>query len=141
MIGQANWAGGDIQIRNHAGEIEIKSRIGDIVPENITGPVIANSTSGNVDITFSELSTANPTSITLVSGYIDISMPAKTSTDLDIISITGEIYTDLDIQLQGEKEAMRRLGDGRKIEGILNGGGTDMTLNTVSGDIYLRRSN
>lgn len=140
MIEEANWGGGTIDVRNHAGEIEIKSKVGDINLENITGPVIANSTSGDLNIVFSEVSTANPTSVSLISGYIDVTMPEDTQADLSVSSISGEIYTDLNIQLQGEEDDMRRLGGGRNIEGTLNGGGTSMSFKTISGDIYLRKN-
>jgi len=140
MIEQVNWGGGgNISVKNHDGEIEIKSKTSDINLQNITGPVIANSTSGNVDITFSKVSPANPTSISLISGYIDITMPASTKADLKLSSISGEIYTNMDIATKGDKKNMMRLGGGRKIEGTLNGGGVEMGLKSISGDIYLRK--
>lgn len=140
-IEQVNWAdGGDISVKNHAGEIEIKSKTSDINLQNVTGPVIASSTSGDADITFSRVSTANPTSISLVSGYIDITMPASTKANLKLSSISGEIYTNMDIATKGDKKDMMRLGGGRKIEGLLNGGGVEMDLKSISGDIYLRKS-
>ncbi len=140
MIEEVNWGGGDISISNHNGEIEVKSNTGDIDLQNITGPVIASSTSGDVDIVFSNVSTSNPTSISLVSGYIDVTMPASTKANLHLSSVSGEIYTNMDIALKGNKEDMMRLGGGRKIEGALNGGGVEMQLKSVSGDIYLRKS-
>lgn len=140
MIEEVNWGGGDVRVSNHNGEIEIQSKTGDIKLENITGPVIANSTSGDVDIVFSSVSNANPTSISLVSGYIDVTMPASTATDMYLSSISGEIYTNMDLAMKGNNGDMKRLGGGRKIEGTLNGGGVDMELKTVSGDIYLRKA-
>ncbi|HEX6983165.1 MAG TPA: DUF4097 family beta strand repeat-containing protein [Balneolaceae bacterium] len=140
MIEEVSWGGGDISISNHNGEIEIQSKTGDIKLENITGPVIANSTSGDVDIVFSQVSSATPTMISLVSGYIDITMPASTQADLLLSSISGEIYTNLDIEIEGEKENMMRLAGGRNIKGTLNGGGVGISLKTISGDIYLRKS-
>lgn len=140
MIEEVNWGGGDIRIRNHNGEIEVKSNTGDINLENITGPVIASSTSGDVDITFSSISDANPTSISLVSGYIDVTIPAATNADMYLSSISGEIYTNLDLNLKSDLDDMKRLGGGRKIESTLNDGGVEIGLKTVSGDIYLRRA-
>ena len=139
MIEEANWGGGEIDVKNHDGEIEIKSKTGDIKLQNITGPVIANSTSGDLNIVFSEVSSANPTSVSLVSGYIDVTLPANTQADLALSSISGEIYTDLDLEMENAKDNMRRLGGGRNIDGSLNGGGIKMSLKTISGDIYLRK--
>lgn len=140
MIEEVNWGSGDINIRNHNGEIEIKSKNSDIELTNITGPVIASSTSGDVDVSFSSVSAANPTSITLVSGYIDVTMPASTKADMYLTSTSGEIYTNMDLQMKGRKEDMMRLGGGRNIESTLNGGGVEMEFKSVSGDIYLRKA-
>lgn len=140
MIQEVNWGGGDIEVKNHRGEIEIQSKTGDINLQNVTGPVIAHSTSGDVDIVFSEVATVNPTSVSLVSGYIDVTMPGSTAADLYLSSISGEIYTDLDISMKDDKEEnMMRLGGGRNIEGVLNGGGVEMSFKTISGDLYLRK--
>lgn len=140
MIEEVNWGGGDISVSNHSGEIEIKSKTGDMNLQNVTGPVIASSTSGDLEVTFSSVSSATPTSISLVSGYVDVTMPATTKADLNLSSISGEIYTNMDISMKGDKEDMQRLGGGREIEGSLNGGGVEMELKSVSGDIYLRKS-
>ncbi|MGD8427547.1 MAG: DUF4097 family beta strand repeat-containing protein [Balneolaceae bacterium] len=141
MIEQVNWGGGgDITVKNHNGEIEIKSKNSDVNLQNITGPVIASSTSGDVDITFSNVSTANPTSISLVSGYVDVTMPESTKADLKLSSVSGEIYTDMNIAIKGDKDNMMRLGGGREIEGTLNGGGVEIGLKSISGDIYLRKA-
>lgn len=139
MIEQVNWADGDVAVSHHNGEIEIESKNGDISLQDVTGPVVLGSTSGDVDIEFSSISNATPSSISLVSGYIDVTVPPSANVDFTLSSISGEIYTDLNLQIQGDKEGMQRLGGGRKIQGTLNGGGTEMKLKTISGDIYLRK--
>lgn len=140
MVEEVNWGGGDFEIRNHSGEIEVLSKSGDIRMMNITGPVIVSSTSGDVEIDFSQLSQGTPTSISLVSGFIDIAVPANSKANFYMSSVSGEIYTDLDLDLTGgDREGMNRLGGGGRIEGTLNGGGVEVGLKTISGDIYLRR--
>lgn len=140
MIEQVNFGGGDFEINDHLGEVEIQSKTGDINLSNITGPVTASSVSGNVEIEFSELSQANPTSISLVSGFIDITLPRNASARYNLSSISGEIYTDLEIDLEGDEQSNRlsRLGGGGQIIGTMNGGGVEVSLKSVSGDIYLR---
>jgi len=140
MIEEVNWGGGDIKISNHDGEIEVKSRNGDILLDNITGPVIASSTSGDFEANFSRLDQETPTSISLVSGYIDITIPADTPAEFHLASVSGEIYTDMDIEVSGNDNGnMRIIGGGRKISGTLNGGGVEVGLKSVSGNIYLRK--
>lgn len=139
MIEEVNWGGGDIEVSNHNGEIEVKSKNGDVSLQNITGPVILGSTSGDVDIVFSRISDATPSSISLISGYIDVTVPPSEDVDFVMSSISGEIYTDLNLQMDGEEDNMERLGGGKKIQGSLNGGGVEVGLKTISGDIYLRK--
>lgn len=139
MVEQVNWGGGDFEISNHRGEVEVLSKTGDIIMSNITGPITASSTSGDCEIEFSELSQANPTSISLVSGFIDITLPSNSNANFNLSSISGEIYTDLDIELEGSDDnSMSRLGGGGQISGTLNGGGVEVSLKSISGDIYLR---
>lgn len=139
-VEQVSWTGGgDVEIRNHDGEIELQSKTGDMTLTNVTGPVTANSTSGDLEIVFSSLSQRNPTSISLVSGFIDVTLPSGSEANFQLSSVSGEIYTGLDLQVAGEegKENMRLFGS-RNIKATLNGGGVEVNLKSISGDIYLR---
>lgn len=140
MIEEVNWGNGDISVSNHNGEIEIQSKIGDVVLKNVTGPVIVNSTSGNAEIVFSRVSASTPSSVSLVSGFLDVTLPASTSADLQLSSLSGEIYTNLDLEIENGKEGMMRLGGGKKITGTLNGGGAELKFKAISGDIFLRKA-
>ena len=140
LLEQVNWGGGDFELRNLQGEVEIKSKTSDMKLLEVTGPIIAHSTSGDLEINMTSLSQAGPTSVSLVSGFIDITMPANSKANMRLSSVSGEVYTDMDIQLRGNQEkSMQRIAGGRDIEGTLNGGGVEMRLKTISGDIYLRK--
>lgn len=140
LLEQVNWGGGDFELRNLQGEVEIKSKTSDMKLLDVTGPIIANSTSGDLEINMTSLSQAGPTSISLVSGFIDITMPGNAKADLYLSSVSGEVYTDMDIAIKGNKDAsMKRIAGGRDIQGSLNDGGVEVRLKTISGDIYLRK--
>jgi hypothetical protein len=138
MIEEVNWIGGTIEVTNHGGDIEIAGKNSKMVLKDVTGPVTASTTSGSIDIEFSELSQDRPTSISNISGYIDITMPASTQARFMMSSMNGGIYTDLDLQISGGRDGMSRLGGGNRISGDLNGGGVEVELKAISGDIYLR---
>lgn len=137
-IEEVGWMGDEIRIRNFAGEVEIKGTGSDIHLQDITGPVVANTTSGDIDIVFSQVNQEQPMSISNVSGHIDVSLPAATKATFDLSSVSGEIYTNLDIKTGGEEGDLRRMG-GRKIHGALNGGGVEISLRAISDNIYLRK--
>jgi len=137
---ESTWMGGDaVEISGINGEIEVETKNSDIILKNVKGPVTANTTSGDIDVIFSTVATTGPTTITNISGYIDITMPASTKADMELNNITGEVFTDLDLKLPESKDGLKRVGGQREIRSQLNGGGVDMTLKNISGDIYLRK--
>ncbi len=141
-VEQVNWGDANLEISNINGEIEITSTTGDMVLRNISGPVVANSVSGNLTADFSSIRQGKPTAISLVSGDIDLRMPSDSKVDFKLQSIAGEIYTDLDIVSKNknpEQENLRQIGGGYTIQGANNGGGTEYSLNTVSGNIFIRK--
>ncbi|MBK7872743.1 MAG: DUF4097 family beta strand repeat protein [Saprospiraceae bacterium] len=134
-IEEKNWDGSEIRIKGIKGEIEVKSLGSDILLEDITGPVVANTTSGDITVVFSQVSQAGPTNISNISGFIDVSMPASTKANLRLESISGDIYTDFDLS---SKDKMQRIG-GSNVKAQLNGGGVEVTLKAISGEVYLRK--
>ncbi len=89
-----------------------------------------------IDGTFILNSTPALARLKTISGDIDLSVldglffHAKT--------ISGEIYTDLDIQIP-DKDGLRQLV-GMDVKGTVGTGGNEYILETISGNIYLRKS-
>ncbi|WKN42891.1 DUF4097 family beta strand repeat-containing protein [Tunicatimonas pelagia] len=143
VIEEVNHAGGDIEMKNLSGEIEVKTTNSDVRLEDISGPVVANSVSGDIDVIFNTVNQQKPTSITIVSGDVDITLPSQTAANLKLGSVSGEVYTDFDIALdqsQAGEVGLVRMSMGQPIKGTINNGGVDMQVKTVSGNIYLRKS-
>lgn len=143
-IEQMNWGGGgNIDVKGMRSELEVKSKTAEVQLIDVTGPIIANSTSGNITVKFSEYGQAGPSSISSVASEIDVTLPATAKADLVMGSVTGEIYTDLELEMQnkGKEANMNQIASGANstIRARLNGGGTSLTLRTTSSDIYLRK--
>ncbi len=143
-VEQLNWGGEDIEVRNMKSEIEVKAKNANVRLLDVEGPIVANSTSGEIEIVYSSLKPDVANLISVVSSEVDITLPANSKASLKLKSITGEIYTDLDMQMkQQEKDGkqMRYVGGGKTIEGTINGGGsTEVSIQTVSSNIYLRKA-
>ena len=69
-----------------------------------------------------------------ISGFVDLSLDANRASDLQFKSVTGEIYTDFDIDLEKGSSAYSK-----KVKTSINGGGTLIQLESISGNIFLRR--
>jgi len=71
-----------------------------------------------------------------ISGYIDLSVPQAKHANLDFSTISGRMYSNLDITKNN-----RHSGIPMKINEKLNSGGDLIKLETISGDIFIRKSN
>ncbi len=135
---ETNWNSGDLLIRDVEGSIEATLKSGDLKLLNVAGPVVANSVSGDITVRFAGMR-PEPSSISLVSGDLDVTMPSATKANLALRSISGEIYTDFDLNLGKGPDNMSRVG-GQTVSGNINGGGPTLSLKTISGDIFVRKA-
>ncbi|QCR23839.1 hypothetical protein [Pontibacter sp. SGAir0037] len=95
-------------------DLTVETINGDIELRGVTGPVQAKS----------------------ISGFVDMSWPAQKGAAVALKTITGEVYSDLDIALHNKKENPMI---GYELKGNLNGGGSKVNLESISNDIYLRK--
>jgi lia operon protein LiaG len=128
--------GGDTHIESIKNEIEFQG-CHDISLKNVTGPLVISTISGSVNVTFTELSKDKPISITSVSGSVDVTVPAKTGFSLEMGTVSGNMYSDFDFPASANND-MRRVGGG-SLRVQINGGGPDLKLQSVSGNVYLRK--
>ncbi len=69
-----------------------------------------------------------------ISGFIDVGLDPSAKKELVFKSVTGEIYTDFDLQLDENSTPFSK-----KLNAPLNGGGELVALETISGDIFFRK--
>jgi len=125
----------DVTVKNMKNEIDIET-CHDIKLDNVTGPLVLSTISGNIDITYSTINSSKSSSVHSVSGDVDITLPAKTATNLDLAVVSGAIYSDFDFS-ESQKN-LRKIG-GNETNFTLNGGGFKYSIGSVSGNIYLRK--
>ncbi len=140
MIHHGSKGAGNIEISGHRGDIEVASRIGNIILRNITGPVNAKSISGDIDVQFQELNQDRPSSITSQNGYIDITLPETTPADLRVQTMNGGVYSDFEeIEIVTRRTNLTQSHGGKSLHGTINGGGIEIRLIIMKGDIFLRK--
>ena len=109
-IEELNFFGGTpFKLTDLSGEIEVSSKNAPIHLEQVSGPIIASSTAGSIDVIFSKLNKDKPSAISNVSGRIDVTLDPSTAATFDLTTVTGEIYTDLDIDFGDEKDGLRAI--------------------------------
>ncbi|MDN5215607.1 DUF4097 family beta strand repeat-containing protein [Fulvivirgaceae bacterium BMA12] len=141
VISENEWQGEEINITDMPGSIRVHANNSDISLKNVQGPVYAKTTSGDITGTFSNRTKIKQANISSVSGTIDISLPADLPANLDISSISGEIYSDFDLQLKkaDHHKGLEKIGGGRKTKATINGGGIKLVFSSISDDVYVRK--
>ncbi len=71
-----------------------------------------------------------------ISGFIDITLAVNRKADLEMKTISGMLYTDLDINTSSSENTIPVV-----VKHRLNNGGDEVKLETISGDIFVRKSN
>ena len=72
-----------------------------------------------------------------INGEIDLSLSPEANIDVDIRTIHGECYTDLDFEFLSDRKGFQQVGGG-KAKVRLNKGGTPIRLKTINGYMFLR---
>lgn len=142
---------GKIKLRNIRGNIEAKTTSGKVSGHEINGDIKASSVSGDLAFLDSQggLSYLHTTSgkiraelkvidkdasgmsLSTVSGDITLYLPEDASFDLDISTVSGEINSGFKVLIDSVSK--------RKLQGEVGDGGINIELETVSGDISLRK--
>ncbi len=79
-----------------------------------------------------------PLSLKTIAGDIDLSLADTYDIDFQMKTITGEIYSDLDLIFPEDPSGLRRML-GTDLIGAVGDGGNLTKMETISGNIYLRR--
>lgn len=109
-------------------QLKVKSISGDVDAENFDGVLKLDLISGNITVK----KHSKDMHLKTISGDIDIYVA---DAKLEAKTLTGGVYSDLDIDFEKNKKK----GYGSKIITTINKGTAFLKLNTISGDIYLRK--
>jgi len=144
---------GDVNIKDFTGSIEVSTVDGDISAENIEGEVIASTVDGDVTVIFKKLNKNGALYLSSVDGDIDITLPGDTKADIMARTMEGDVYSAFegDVTMGREiddetattehKSNFHNIFQSNYITTRINGGGHEVYLNTLDGDIYIRKGN
>ena len=76
--------------------------------------------------------------IKTINGFVDANWDEKTAANFELKTINGEVYSDLELELLNKKDSPM-VGYNLKAK-LGNGSAKNVILNTINGDIYLRKN-
>jgi hypothetical protein len=142
--------GGDLKVNGITGDLELNNHNSGIVAANISGSVLAHSLNGNLTVSLDRFTPDKPMSFSSLNGNVDVTLPPDARVTVRMKSDNGSTYTDFDIQLtpsaakpvvedNRSKGGRYRVRSDNTMVGTIGGGGPDVSLKTLNGNIYLRK--
>ncbi|RYU79766.1 DUF4097 family beta strand repeat-containing protein [Hymenobacter persicinus] len=146
QIGTVN--DGNITVDNVSGELEVSNVNGSIQLTDVAGSAVLNTVNGSVVARFTDVTPNAPMAFSSVNGKIDVTFPAKAKTAVKLKSEHGDIYSDFDLTVDGgapkvtrtAKDGTYRVNVDNWTYGKINGGGAEVMMKTLNGNIYIRKA-
>ncbi|HTE00679.1 MAG TPA: DUF4097 family beta strand repeat-containing protein [Mucilaginibacter sp.] len=138
---------GNITASNVSGDLEITNVNGSIKLTNISGSVVANTVNGPVVVTFKSIDPKAAMAFTTLNGNVDVTFPAGLKANVKLKSDRGDIFTDFDVATDQHKPTVSKTTQSGmyslKIEdwvyGKIDGGGPELMMKNMNGNIYIRK--
>ena len=138
---------GDIEVSNTSGEMEINNTNGSIKLSNVSGSVVANTVNGDVTATFTTIDPKAPMAFSTTNGNVDVTFPSTLKANVRFKSEQGDVFTDFDISVDKRQPETERTKEGSMyrlnvkdwIYGKIGGGGPEIMMNNLNGNIYARK--
>ena len=136
---------GAIDVDGVHGEVEVHTSNGHLTLTDVSGTVTADSQNGPIKVTMDRVDGSKPLAFSTLNGAVDLTFPPDLKADLTVKTSHGAVYSDFDVTLGGSRALRERNGDSYRIRidetirGSINGGGTDLTIRTLNGAVYIRK--
>ncbi len=146
QIGTVN--DGEVTVDNVKGELEVNNVNDKIKLTNISGSVVANTVNGDVDVTFKAIDPKAAMAFSTLNGDINVTLPDDTKANLKMKSDNGDIFSDFNIDVdktpskvdKTTEPGLYKIKKDDWIMGKINGGGPEMMMKNMQGDIYVKKA-
>jgi hypothetical protein len=139
---------GEVEVENLKGELEVNNVNDKITLTNISGSVVANTINGDVTVSFSSVDAKAPMAFSTLNGDVKVTLPADVKANVKLKSDQGDVYSDFDIDIdktpakvdKTTEPGMYKIKKDDWVYGKINGGGPEMMMKTMQGDIYVKKA-
>jgi hypothetical protein len=140
--------GGTIEVNSLRGEIEVSNVNGEIKLAGVSGNVVANTVNGDLVVTFNSVDGKTPMAFSTLNGKIDVTLPASTKANFKVKSDMGEVYSDFDMEIdksqpqrnKTSQSGLYKISVNDWVYAKINGGGPEIMMKTMHGNIYIRKA-
>lgn len=122
----------NIHVTGVTGSVNLDTVNGSIEAEGLAGPGEFDTVNGSIQVTYVSLAGRPGISLDTVNGSCTLTLPADAAFDLDADTVNGRVSCDFPITL--EKSGRHEL------RGAVNGGGTQVEMESVNGGLSVERA-
>ncbi len=109
---------------------------------------MATTVNGEVKANFKSITAESPMAFTSLNGRVDVTFPASAKFNVKLKSDRGEIFSDFDVDVDKtqpkanrvNKDGMYKVTVDDWIQGKVNGGGSEVMMKNMHGNIYIRKA-
>lgn len=138
---------GNILIENVSGSFELENANGSIKMKNVSGSALANTINGDLIADFDSILTGTPMAFTTLNGDVDVTLPPTVKANIKMQSEMGEIYSDFDIDINKSaskakhtnEKGIYKIQQDKWTYGKINGGGAEILMKNMHGDVNIRK--
>jgi hypothetical protein len=139
---------GEVTVDNLRGELEINNVNDKITLTNISGSVVANTVNGDVEVIFKTIDPKAPMAFSTLNGDVNVTLPADTKANLKLKSDNGDVFSDFDIDIdkapakidKTNEPGLYKIKKDDWVFGKINGGGPEIMMKNMQGDIYVKKA-
>jgi DUF4097 and DUF4098 domain-containing protein YvlB len=141
--------GGNVSVTGVDGDLDVTSVNGGIALQNVSGSALAHTLNGRLAATFARVNPQKAMAFSSLNGEIDVTFPADLKANLSLHANRGDVLTDFDVQVQRSfGESTVEAGSGGRyrvrvdgaVHATINGGGPDIQLSSLNGNIFIRKA-
>jgi hypothetical protein len=129
---RASTVNGRVEVQNVGGEVRATTVNGAVDVTTRNGPVEATTVNGSVRVRMTALTRDGDMRFHTVNGDVIVETPSSLDARVSLSTLHGSISSDYPVQLSG------RFGP-RRASGTIGRGGREIDMETVNGDIELRK--
>ncbi len=123
---------GGVQATGLSADVDV-STVNGSVKVSTTGLARAETVNGSITARMGSASWSDELEFKTVNGQLDLSFPASLSAEVNAETVNGAIMSDFPVTVTGRFNK-------RKLNGTIGGGGRELHLRTVNGDVLIRRA-
>jgi DUF4097 and DUF4098 domain-containing protein YvlB len=99
----------------------------------MTGDAWVETVNGNLDLSFDKMGDGQTVNLESVNGVVVLRIPAKANARVDAETLNGNVSNDFGLTVEKGPWV------GRSMEGLVGSGGAHITVETVNGNINIKK--